>query len=189
MALHLSFYLASWGMYRGSTFLLSADYKIHISIVKELMKEEYDDLWNITYDNLDDEKDNIVNLIHKIKNEYGCRPKDVKNIYEKKQVGSVTDTLATKILLGTLACIPAYDTYFTNAIRKYKRGVTTPNDKSIEALSRFYGDNKDELNDLLVEFEDDVKYPQMKLLDMGFFEYGRKLQDMENKKKKNGESK
>lgn len=42
LALHLSFYLASWGMYRGSSMLLSTDYKIHIPIVKELMKEEYE---------------------------------------------------------------------------------------------------------------------------------------------------
>ena len=34
LALHLSFYLASWGMYRGSSLLLSTDYKIHVIIVK-----------------------------------------------------------------------------------------------------------------------------------------------------------
>ena len=34
LALHLAFYLASWGMYRGSSFLLQKDYKIHIPIVR-----------------------------------------------------------------------------------------------------------------------------------------------------------
>lgn len=177
LALHLSFYLASWGMYRGSSFLLSTDYKIHIPIVKELMKEEYDNLWNITYDDLDNEKIKIRNLIVKIKeNLYGNRPKDVKKIYDKDKEGSITDTLATKILLGTLACIPAYDTYFKKSIIKYKKGLGTPSIKSIEALAMFYDENRDSLNNLSLEFEKDgVKYPQMKLLDMGFFEYGLKL--------------
>ena len=32
--LHLGFYLASWGMYRGSAALLQKSYKIHIGAVK-----------------------------------------------------------------------------------------------------------------------------------------------------------
>lgn len=67
LALHLSFYLASWDIYRGSSMLLYTDYKIHIPIVKELMREEYDNFWNITYEDLDNEKTNIINLIVKIK--------------------------------------------------------------------------------------------------------------------------
>lgn len=30
LSLQLAFYLASWGMYRGSSFLLQKDYKVHI---------------------------------------------------------------------------------------------------------------------------------------------------------------
>lgn len=46
LALNLAFYLASWGMYRGSSFLLQRDYKTHIGAVKEIMKDKYKDLWN-----------------------------------------------------------------------------------------------------------------------------------------------
>lgn len=35
MSLQLAFYLASWGMYRGSSFLLQKDYKVHIPVVEE----------------------------------------------------------------------------------------------------------------------------------------------------------
>ena len=178
LALHLSFYLASWGMYRASSILLSTDYKIHIPIVKELMKEEYDPLWNITYNELDSKKSNIITLLNKIKEElYGDRPKLVKEIYNKKSEGTITDTLATKILLGTLSCIPAYDTYFKKAINLYKHGAGTVNENSIEILAKFYEENEDSLNNLILEFEKDgVRYPQMKILDMGFFEYGKKLE-------------
>ncbi len=35
--LHLSFYLASWGMYRGSSFLLWKDCFVHHEVVKHIM--------------------------------------------------------------------------------------------------------------------------------------------------------
>lgn len=47
LSLQLAFYLASWGMYRGSSFLLQKDYKIHIPVVKELLSDKYDTLAGI----------------------------------------------------------------------------------------------------------------------------------------------
>ena len=47
LSLQLAFYLASWGMYRGSSFLLQKDYKVHIPVVKELLSEKYDVLARI----------------------------------------------------------------------------------------------------------------------------------------------
>ncbi|MFN8487174.1 MAG: hypothetical protein U0350_06240 [Caldilineaceae bacterium] len=36
--LNLAFYLASWGMMRGSSELLQKDYKVHTKVVQELLK-------------------------------------------------------------------------------------------------------------------------------------------------------
>ena len=36
LCLHLSFYLASWGMYRGSSFLLQRDYLVHKHAVETI---------------------------------------------------------------------------------------------------------------------------------------------------------
>lgn len=47
LSLQLAFYLASWGMYRGSSFLLQKDYRVHIPVVKELLSEKYDALVGI----------------------------------------------------------------------------------------------------------------------------------------------
>jgi hypothetical protein len=47
LCLHLAFYLASWGMYRGSSFLLQKDYKVHKKVVKEILKPQYDCLFGI----------------------------------------------------------------------------------------------------------------------------------------------
>lgn len=38
---------------------------------------------------------------------------------------SPTDTLVTKVLLGTLGCIPAYDTFFINGVTCWS-GITYP---------------------------------------------------------------
>lgn len=45
LALHLAFYLASWGMYRGSSFLLQKDYKVHIPVVRILLEKNMILLW------------------------------------------------------------------------------------------------------------------------------------------------
>ena len=47
LSLHLAFYLASWGMYRGSCFIFQKDYKVHTPIVEEILKPEYDCLFGL----------------------------------------------------------------------------------------------------------------------------------------------
>ena len=47
LSLMLAFYLASWGMYRGSSFLLQKDYKVHTPVVEEILKPKYDALFGI----------------------------------------------------------------------------------------------------------------------------------------------
>ena len=41
LSLNLAFYLASWGMYRGSSGLLQKDYKIHHGAVEILLDSKY----------------------------------------------------------------------------------------------------------------------------------------------------
>jgi len=45
--LHLAFYLASWGMYRGSSFILQKDYTIFKKVVQEILKKKYSLLWDV----------------------------------------------------------------------------------------------------------------------------------------------
>lgn len=47
LSLQLAFYLASWGMYRGSSFLLQKDYKVHVPVVEELLKVHYNGLFGL----------------------------------------------------------------------------------------------------------------------------------------------
>lgn len=172
LSLQLSFYLASWGMYRGSSFLLQKDYKIHIPVIEELLKEKYNPLMGIDCCEL--RKEDNMNLLFElgdyIKNYYNDVRRSVRNQNIKSDI---SDTLLTKILMGTLGCVPAYDRYFIKGIKKEKVAIGNYNRKSILQLIKFYEEYSDKLN-LLQEqlIVDDLKYPQMKILDMAFWQIG-----------------
>ena len=53
MCLHLAFYLASWGMYRGSAFILQYDYRKHKKAILTLLQGKYEHLWIVNKDNKD----------------------------------------------------------------------------------------------------------------------------------------
>src|ERR1039457_2331405 len=44
-ALQLAFYLASWGMYRGSSFLLQRAYTVHLGVIEKLTEPPFAVLW------------------------------------------------------------------------------------------------------------------------------------------------
>ena len=71
---HLAFYLASWGMYRGSSFLLWKDYRIHIPAVQMLLRDRYKPLWTIDFSSIQAdsaEVDLVFELVSKLKEPYG----------------------------------------------------------------------------------------------------------------------
>lgn len=172
LSLQLAFYLASWGMYRGSSFLLQKDYKIHIPVVKELLKEEYDPLAGIDCVELKrEENQRLLENINAFLDEYYSNIRDeVKNIKVRNQLSS---TLITKILMGTLGCVPAYDRYFISGIKKQKVASGNYNMKSIIQLVDFYEKNIVELENIRKDMKvNGMAYPQMKILDMAFWQIG-----------------
>jgi hypothetical protein len=170
--LHLAFYLASWGMYRGSSGLLQLNHKVHEGAVKIIMYEEHQKLR--CYDAKEVSKENIDAII-KLKNDlanYYGRKEYLKGI-EKKKV-SATDTLLSKIMLGTLGCVPAYDRYFIDGLKAVEMKYCAFNKESLDELFRFIGDNKEDIE----AAQNDIKlktgnhYPLMKIVDMYFWQIG-----------------
>ncbi len=172
LSLHLAFYLASWGMYRGSSFLLQKDYRIHIPVVKEILKKEYDCLVGIdcvAY-RKQENQDALANIENFMNAYYDNIRSDVKTQKIKNEVSA---TLITKILMGTLGCVPAYDRYFINGIKKKKVATGNYNMKSILMLVDFYEQNVQKFEDIRRNMKVyDMPYPQMKMLDMGFWQIG-----------------
>ena len=175
LSLQLAFYLASWGMYRGSSFLLQKDYKVHEPVVKELLQEQYDCLLGIKCSDLrkNDIQIELEHLENYMKDYYSKIRKSVKSDGVKKGLSSI---LITKILMGTLGCVPAYDRFFIEGVRELKITTGIYTKTSLLKLVDFYEGkrNHDKLEELRnrLMVRDDLKYPQMKLLDMAFWEIG-----------------
>ena len=172
LSLHLAFYLASWGMYRGSCFILQKDYKVHTPIVEEILKPEYDCLFGLACADLrnSDVWEQYTKLYDKIAAYFDPIRKEIAG---REVTTPVSPVLITKILMGTLGCVPAYDRFFEEGARYLGLKEKSYNEDSLLELADFY----EEYNDRLEEarrgmWTDDLIYPQMKVLDMGFWQIG-----------------
>lgn len=176
LTLNLSFYLASWGMYRGSCGILWKDYRIHEKAAV-LMKSSFSELRKDRF-NMND-LPSILDLYDQLEEYYASieyiDPSGVK------QNVSPTETLITKIMLGGIGCLPAMDNYFkagflgkaTNLLRK----------KRFEDVIQIAENSSDEIKRCQEYVAKRIgrSYPQMKILDMCYWQKGY---DMQLQKKK-----
>ncbi|WP_198305845.1 hypothetical protein [Arcobacter vandammei] len=121
----LGFYLASWGMLRGSSFLLEKSLKYYLQIIEYIIERkqinpEYWELGN--YKNIDDKKiEDIIKIYY-----------DIEKILGNASKNKNYSTLITKIMLGVFACIPAFDTNFVKTFDiLYKNSFNNTNSSKI----------------------------------------------------------
>ena len=163
--MHLSCFMASWGMLRNSR-LINYDYLIHKDFVMEISNIKYDKLYDDSFENVDliNELTELINKLY------------VHKITNKERL---SDTFVTKILLGVFGCVPAYDSYFKSAVKHYKVCSQNFNERSLISLYSFYNLYFNEFENLRKQFENEgVYYTPMKLIDMCFWQLGV---DLENK--------
>ena len=187
LSLHLAFYLASWGMYRGSSFILQKDYKIFYPII---------DLLFIEKDNFNENKikDLLVNgdddLIKSYVTKYIAFDDKLNKILDKirlsvkqKVESDVSYTLKTKIILGTYGSIPAYDRFFEDGLRDSKDSdlIISYSNNGIFKILKFAKYNIATLNHIKKQINNiqknndrlnNVDYPFMKIIDMYFWKIG-----------------
>ena len=161
----LAFYLASWGMFRGSSFLLQKSAKYFVKTI-EYINELDKNIWSIDVSEYNDS--NIEKLIE---------------IYEKLdklviEGFSRSITLITKIMLGVFGFVPAYDDYFCKSFREIsdgRCGFRKFNKKSLNVIKKFYDTNNKKINELAnrtftFDFisgnKTNIKYPKAKIIDM-----------------------
>lgn len=183
LSLHLSFYLASWGMYRGSSFLLQKDYRIHIPVIKELLNHKYDILCGIKCS----EYRNIatMNLLFELADFISSYYEKIREeVKEKEILNDISETLVTKVLMGVLGCCPAYDRYFKEGLAKEHIGIKRFNAKAMMELVDFYEANLEKFEETRNKMNvEGLPYPQMKLIDMGFWKIGFDADDKKGFKK------
>lgn len=171
MCLHLAWYLASWGMLRGGSFLLQKDYRIHLPVVKLLVSKDYHDLYDCSIEMLADPVicKRIMELSTKIVGLYKGLTIDLGDGEGK----SASDTLITKILLGTIGCTPAYDRYFKAGLALTNVAQQRYGEKSMQQLSKYYMDHYAELESYRTMISQNrISYTPMKILDMCFWQMG-----------------
>ena len=172
LSLHLAFYLASWGMYRGSSFLLQKDYKVLVPVVEKILKPEYDCLFGLACADVrnSDVWEQYTKLYKCIDAYFDEIRKEVRG---RAVASSVSPVLITKILMGTLGCVPAYDRFFQDGVATYKVTTREYGRNSLRKLVDFYEEHNDRLEEARRGMRvGDLTYPQMKLLDMGFWQIG-----------------
>lgn len=182
LALHLGFYLASWGMYRGSSYLLQRDYKAHKKVVKILLDENYSSLWGYKPQALSAEELSEQNKLIFGKTALYNQIKNAYNGYVGVNEDDPSDTLVTKILMGTMGCVPAFDRFLKEGIKwlnqnfsaeygDISRTIENKGEnagKTFDALERFAFHNQQHLK---VQ-SSTVEYPVMKCVDMFFWQIG-----------------
>ena len=172
LSLHLAFYLASWGMYRGSSFLLQKDYKVLSPIVEKVLKPEYDCLFGLACVGL--REDEVQDSLEKLRKCIAKHFRPIRNEVAGRAVASdVSPVLITKILMGTLGCVPAYDRFFQDGVATYKVTTQEYSLESVRKLADFYEAHNDRLEEARRGMRtDDLIYPQMKVIDMGSWQVG-----------------
>ncbi len=171
--LHLSFYLASWGMYRGSSFLIWKDYLIHKEVVQYLLTKKH--LQDIDFLKIENNQiSEIFEIINWVKNWYRI---NIVQVNGSNQSVNVTNTLVTKILLGTLGCIPAYDRFFIDGMRTKGLSYSYLNPTNFSSVVDYFIEYNEEFlkaQKVIIE-KNGTKYPAMKLVDMYFWNLGYKF--------------
>lgn len=180
-ALQLYSYLGSYGMLRSSGFLFKCNHKILEGVVKIIFKKKYQNLWNLDIKDICSKKCKLNELIREIKCHFICKI----GAALKKENKNVTDTLITKILLGTMACTPAFDKNFKNTFKKIV-GKTNSKLKGMEKIVK----DMCRINDFMKKNESQFscfkkkhpKYPIMKKIDMYFWQIGAEEEEKKLKK-------
>lgn len=153
--LHLGFYLASWGMLRGSAELLQKSAR-HLIPLIELIAIADPALWEI-----DAHCYTEANILRLVETGHELR---------RVHVG-MSDILVTKIMLGVFGNVPAFDNNFKKGFRVSKFGP-----KALSRIGDFYEGNSvviDRHRTATLDFASGEPtshfYSRAKVIDMAFF--------------------
>jgi hypothetical protein len=164
--LHLGFYLASWGMFRGSTSLLQRSAR-HLIPVIEMIANTDAPFWEIDLDSYTES--NIEQVCEQGRKVWRSLP-------------GMSDALLTKIMLGVFGCVPAFDTNFRGACRA--TGIVgTFGAKALKQIGALYNTQATVLDEYRVPTLDFItgkptkrRYSRAKVMDMAFFIEGERLE-------------
>jgi hypothetical protein len=159
--LHLGFYLASWGMMRGSGGLHRRSLR-ELAPVVQAIADEPSESWELDVPGYSETGiGEVLALGKRIENAYTV---------------SASSVLVSKTMLGVFGCVPAFDRFFRIGF-----GGGRLNRETLTDISDFYKANKITLDavhiptlDFLTGKDTPRSHPKAKIIDMVFFEEGFK---------------
>lgn len=158
--LQLGFYLASWGMLRGSSQLLKKSVKVYEPVIRAIASAD-DSVWDI------DAHEYTPSNIKKIIGFEGT----LQQALPASKSSPPSPTLVTKIMLGVFGNVPAFGTFFKDGF-----GVSTFGPKSLSKVGQFYWDNESIVEKYRINTLDFLsgsptkrRYSRAKVIDMVFF--------------------
>lgn len=156
--LQLGFYLASWGMMRGSGDLLQRSVRELVPVVEQIASEPAS-TWDLDADSLTGHPDAVLDLSHRIQDAFSIRASDI---------------LLTKVMLGVFGCVPAFDRFFRIGFK-----CNTLCKPALKRIGNFYDDNHVEIDapgivtlDFATGHDTKRRYSRSKIIDMVFFQEG-----------------
>jgi hypothetical protein len=168
-ALHLGFFLASWGMYRGSSFLPDYTYTVHLGVIDTLFLTRFSTLWELDFGN-GPTNNTVVPIIL----DAASAIRDSYQSFADVSNSAASDTLVTKIMLATFGCLPACDRYFIDGFTGSGFKYSYVNGNFVRRILGFCRENLAILQAEQIRIEDarQIRYPLMKLVDMCFWQLG-----------------
>lgn len=172
-SLHLGFYLASWGMYRGSGGLLQRNHTIHAGPTDIYYSGRFDHLKCFLGTEVDEgQLSSVISLRDAISAYYQTIL--FKRGNNELRPISATDTLISKIILGTFGCVPAFDDFFIKGLKAAQIKKRRFNEDGLREIFKFQRENREEIEQcaLVILENSGVHYPAMKIIDMYFWQIG-----------------
>jgi hypothetical protein len=157
--LQIAFYLASWGMLRGSSDLLQRSARYYLALIDAIVGAP-PAIWNLDVAGYDE---GAFDLLFSVQ-------RRIRTAFSEP----ASPILVTKIMLGVFGCVPAFDTYFKKGL-----GVSTFGRQSLQTVRQFYDGSADAIESHRVSTLDfdtgeltQRRYSQAKVIDMIFFVEG-----------------
>lgn len=169
-SMQLGYYLASWGMLRGSGYLFKKTNARHYLDVLRLVEEYDKDVRGITPERFGEVK--VQELLVSLYNDLAARllPEGGRRI-----------TLVTKTMMGIWGVFPSLDQYFVNTFKDLAKSSGHPRvfsrftANTIDYIGEFYTAHREELDDLAAGYRtvdfytgeaSNHQYPVAKVIDI-----------------------
>lgn len=145
--LHLGYYLASWGMLRGSSFLFNETNVRHYQEVVRRIEQHNDAMRDL-------------DVQHYRESETTARLEAAWKALESALLpaGGRSLTLVSKVMMGVWGCIPSYDSCFVKTFqamaetREEKRALSRAGEASRGLLVDVYDQHQDEIDSVRQRF-------------------------------------